>query len=1267
MNAIEDRVRSIFLAAVERAPGEWATLLDEACGTDADLRARVEQLLHAHQAMGSIHAGAAGAAAGTTDEPRGEDPGTIIGPYKLIEQIGEGGMGTVYMAQQTEPVKRLVALKLIKPGMDSHQVIARFEAERQALALMDHPHIARVFDGGTTNGEPGGGSPGRPYFVMELVKGVPITRYCDEQRLTPRERLELFIPVCQAIQHAHQKGIIHRDVKPSNVLVAMYDGKPVPKVIDFGVAKATGQQLTEHTLVTGFGTVVGTLEYMSPEQAELNQLDIDTRSDVYSLGVLLYELLTGTTPLERKRLKQGAMLEMLRLIREEEPPRPSTRLAESKDTLASISAQRHMEPAKLTNLVRGELDWIVMKALEKDRNRRYETASAFAADVQRYLHDEAVLACPPSAWYRCRKFARRHKAGLRIAAAAALVLLLAVGGVSWALWDQAMRRTELSERMAETEQTVNAALIQTEHWRKEAAQAPSATSPQADAVLALWGQAEAALAQAESALRTGTADDRLRQRVLDVRKQIGQQRAQARRTANLLRDLDDARLTRSMWIETHFDYAGAATKYAAAFAACGLEVKAGDTEELTRRIRAEQPAIREALIVALDDWWQTAARARSAELANLVRALAAAVDDDPWRQKYRAAATAGDATALRALSGQARRLSLPPASLELLALSLSSQGDRDEALALLRWARVRYPGDFWVHFELGTLLDARNERSELEIDEAIGCYTTCLALRPKSYAAYNNLGNALLKKNQAEARGGAIYAFKQALMIDPRFTMAHNGLGAALKANNQLDEAMAEFRQAIHLNPKDALAHYNLGCVLQAKNQLDEAIGEYRKAIKIDPRSRAHSNLGRALQAKNQLGEAITVLRKAIDLDPRNALAHYNLADALTANKQLDEAIAEYRQAIHLDPRNAKAHTQLGFLLARNNQLDEAITEYHQAIKIDPKYPMAHYELGNAHRLKGQWDDAIAAYREAIRLKKDYAEAHGNLGNALYGKGQWDEAIATYREVIRLKNDPALGHNNLGLALYGKGQWDEAIVAFREAIRLKKDYAEAHCNLGGVFRQQGRFAEALAALQTGHKLGSQKAGWLYPSATWVRQVERLIELDGKLAKVLKGETAPANARERLQLASLCGQKYKQLYARSAAWYAEAFAAEPKAAEDLKAGHRYNAACAAALAGNGKGDDASKLTDDERSRLRRQALDWLRADLALHAKRLQGAKAQDRTFVQEQLKHWQRDDDLVGIRDSAALAKLPAAERAAWVQLWAEVATLLRKTSGAKKQ
>src|SRR5262245_15414551 len=427
--------RDLFMAALQiEDAAERSTYLDRACAGETALRQRVEALLAAFEQAGSFMQQPAGDPRATSDVPPpgpssgsdpAEGPGTVIGPYKLIEQIGEGGMGTVWMAQQTEPVKRLVALKLIKAGMDSKQVIARFEAERQALALMDHANIARVLDAGTTN-------TGRPYFVMDLVKGMPITKYCDDHHLTPRQRLELFVPVCQAIQHAHQKGIIHRDLKPSNVLVALYDGKPVPKVIDFGVAKAAGQSLTDKTLVTGFGTIVGTVEYMSPEQAEINQLDIDTRTDIYSLGVLLYELLAGSPPFTRKELEKAGVLEMLRLIREQEPSKPSTKLSTA-EGLPTLAANRGTEPAKLTKLLRGELDGIVMKALEKDRNRRYETANGFAMDVQRYLADEAVLACPPSAAYRLRKFVRRNRGPVLAASLVLAALMIGIVGTAWGL------------------------------------------------------------------------------------------------------------------------------------------------------------------------------------------------------------------------------------------------------------------------------------------------------------------------------------------------------------------------------------------------------------------------------------------------------------------------------------------------------------------------------------------------------------------------------------------------------------------------------------------------------------------------------------------------------------------------------------------------------------------------------------------------------------------------------------------------------------------
>ena len=446
------REQSIFIQALEREPPERDAFLDDACATDPALRRRVERLLHHHHhGAGFLATPAVAAAAGQpesdatarSDGALTEQPGTVIGHYKLLEPIGEGGMGVVFLAEQQRPVRRQVALKVIKAGMDTRQVIARFEAERQALALMDHPSIARVLDAGATDG-------GRPYFVMELVRGVPITRYCDDQRLTPRQRLELFVQVCQAVQHAHTKGVIHRDLKPGNVLVALYDGRPVPKVIDFGVAKATGPRLTEQTVFTGFGAFVGTPEYMSPEQAELNQLDVDTRSDVYSLGVLLYELLTGTTPLQRERFREAALLEVLRVVREEEPPRPSTRLGTAQE-LPAIAERRGLEPRKLRGLVKGELDWIAMRALEKDRARRYETANGLARDVERYLRDEPVQACPPSNWYRFRKLARRNRGTFAAAAAGVAVILLAVATLAVAsyLVKQAKDRAEAAQGLAE--------------------------------------------------------------------------------------------------------------------------------------------------------------------------------------------------------------------------------------------------------------------------------------------------------------------------------------------------------------------------------------------------------------------------------------------------------------------------------------------------------------------------------------------------------------------------------------------------------------------------------------------------------------------------------------------------------------------------------------------------------------------------------------------------------------------------------------------------
>jgi len=451
--------RSIFLAALDLADAaDRATYLDEACSADAELRRRVEELLAAHADSGTFMArpAAENAPRDTTgDFPQTEpvpfDPGLLLaGRYRLLGPVGEGGMGTVYRAEQVQPVRRAVAVKLIKPGMDSKVVLARFEAERQALALMDHPHIAKVFDAGAT-------PDGRPFFVMELVEGVPLTEYCDARRLTVADRLALFRQVCGAVQHAHQKGVIHRDLKPSNVLVAEQDGKAVPKVIDFGLAKAVGgTALTEHTLLTGFGAILGTPLYMAPEQATFQAADVDTRADVYALGVILYELLTGTTPITRMTLRSAAMEEMLKLIREQDPPTPSSRLSTA-DGTPSVAANRQTEPAQLGRLVRGELDWIVMKALSKERDRRYDSAGGFATDVEHFLNHEPVQAGPTSAAYRTRKFIRRNRAVVTAAGLVVTALVVGVVGTTWGLVREATQRARAEEATVRAERSADQA------------------------------------------------------------------------------------------------------------------------------------------------------------------------------------------------------------------------------------------------------------------------------------------------------------------------------------------------------------------------------------------------------------------------------------------------------------------------------------------------------------------------------------------------------------------------------------------------------------------------------------------------------------------------------------------------------------------------------------------------------------------------------------------------------------------------------------------
>jgi serine/threonine protein kinase/Flp pilus assembly protein TadD len=914
MTASPPNNEAIFHAAREIPdPEALRKYIREACAGDEPRIAHIEALLAAAEGPDSLlDRPAAGNPMATIDQPATESPGTVIGSYKLVEQIGEGGMGSVWMAQQTEPVKRLVAVKLIKAGMDSRQVIARFEAERQALALMDHPNIARVLDGGTT-------SAGRPYFVMDLVKGVPITRYCDQHHLTPRQRLELFIPVCQAVQHAHQKGIIHRDLKPSNVLVALYDGKPVPKIIDFGVAKAAGPQLTDKTLVTGFGSIVGTLEYMSPEQAEINQLDIDTRSDIYSLGVLLYELLTGSPPFNRKELTQAGMLEMLRVIREQEPTKPSTKLSTA-EGLPTLAANRGTEPAKLTKLVRGELDWIVMKALEKDRNRRYETANAFAMDVERYLADEPVQACPPSAGYRLRKFARRNKGSLAVAALSLFFLALLGIGAGWVARDRSAREAQLRE-------AVTAALDKVAELRQRAR----------------WGEAQAVLEQVRH--RLGSSGTK------DLRRKL----EQAEADLALVDRLEAARLKASALVHNHFDTASAVRDYAAAFREAGIGEETEAPRTVADRIRSR--AVREQLVAAVDVW-AVQVREEPARRDWLL-AVALAADPDPWRSRFRDAAVWNDRTALERLAREANVSELSPQILSALGMLLVAR-DAD-AIPFLTAAQRRYPSDFWLNSVLGMALHRARRWND-----AIGYYRAALALRPATSILYSNLGLALHEKDRVNE---AVVEYQKALELDPKNVYVHINLGGAFRQMGRVDAAIAEFRKAIELHPRYSVAHNNLGIALLDKGRVDEAIVADQKAIELDPKyASPHVGLGNSLRLKGRVDQAITEWKKAIELEPRNAHVHsaldpknggihYQLGIALKVKGHLDEAIAAFEEVIRRTPDFTAAHFKLASALAQAKQWDRSASVYAAALK----------RFG-ANQWPGPWYEAIRADEVFTRL-----------------------------------------------------------------------------------------------------------------------------------------------------------------------------------------------------------------------------------------------------------------------------------------------------------
>jgi len=1109
-----------------------------------------------------------------------------LGDFRIIREVGRGGMGIVYEAEQIS-LGRRVALKVLPFGatMDPRQ-LQRFQNEARAAASLEHPNIVPVYGVGCERGV--------HYYAMKFVEGQSLAGLIEAMRQPSEPRpsgsggsqpladhrgsestspMHAFstqggprdpaafrqiaawgIQAAEALEHAHSVGIVHRDVKPANLMI---DGHGALWITDFGLARTAVD-----AGLTMTGDVLGTLRYMSPEQALAKHGLVDHRTDVYSLGVTLYELLTGT---------------------------PAVNGNDREEILNAITLDEPRPPRALEAAIPTELETIVLKAMEKSPADRYGTAQEIADDLERFLKDEPIRARRPRLRARLARWGRRHKP-LVAAATAALLVGLAVlaGSFGWIAQEQAVLR-------ANNTQAVNAAMEETDSW-----------------------QGQRRLPEALSAARRA---DRLVAGA-DVDQALGQQVRRRLADLELLDRLENIRLVQGTAVKDgQFDWERVNALYAKTFLARDLDILGLTPEEAGERLRSTTVTVE--LAAMLDDWvgsYRKKVGKNGPDWKHLLQ-VARAADADPWRTRVREAIEREDWKGLRSLAVSDDVFRLPPATLAVVGGNLLVDAEKDRAIeAFLRESQRRHPNDFWLNHNLVTLfLNRQPARSE----EALPFAAVAVALRPDSSGAHSNLGNVLHKIGR-------------------------------------LDEAIAEHAEAVRLNRHDALAHINLSVCLADKGRLDKAIAECHEAISLKQcLPLAYYNLGVALQKKGESGreEAIAAYRQAIKLDKNFAQPHYNLGNALRSKRQWDDAAKEYLEAIRIKKDHAEAYCNLGNTWLDLNKPRDAEDACRKAIEFKPALFNAYNSLGASLYRQGKLPQAEKAYGKAIELKPDFALAYSGLGNVLRLLNKLSQAEAACRKATELDSKFAGAHYNLGLTLQSQRRLPEAEAAYREAIELRPGYAEAHCNLGHTLREQGRFADALAELKQGHELGSP---WGYPSAQWVRETERLVELDVRLPKVLKGKLQPADVGERLALANLC-LEYKALYLAAFRFYRDAFAERPNLAHDLQNQPRYNAARAAAMAGCSQGKDANKLDAKECAGLRQQSLKWLRADLAAYRWLLDKEPEKAAPVTRQRLQHWEQNRDFIGLRDPEALAKLPEADQAAWRQLWVDVAATLERT------
>jgi eukaryotic-like serine/threonine-protein kinase len=1083
------REREIFLAALERpSPGERAAFLDGACGNDAPLRARLESLLRHHLVDSFLEEPAPDLPRTPPCEPViRESIGAVIGRYKLLQKIGEGGMGVVYMAEQEEPVRRRVALKIIKLGMDTKQVVARFEAERQALALMDHPNIAKVLDGGATD-------TGRPYFVMELVQGVPITEFCHKNRLGAQERIKLFIVVCQAIQSAHQKSIIHRDLKPTNILVTLNAGLPVPMVIDFGVAKATQQKLTEKTVFTNYATMIGTPAYMSPEQAEMSRLDVDTRSDIYGLGVLLYELLTGTTPFPEKRLRSASYLEMQRIIMEEEPERPSTRLRRALITASPshrAPTSREGRAPRVPNLS-SDLDWIVMKCLEKDRVRRYETANGLAADLKRHLDNEPVIARPPSAAYRFQKLVRRNK--LAFAAGTAVAAALLVGlALSTFLFIQERRAHDSATR---AEKLAAGRLIESENARKEA---------EANATLAKQ-RLEDSEAISKFLTEVFQSPDPARDgRTITVAETL----------SNATKKLE-TELTNQPPRRAKLQVTLGATYYA-----LGLYREAIPLQEKVR------------------DYYLAAFGPEHTNTISAMHKLAGS---------YAEAGRRDEALKLREQVLALRRKVNGPEhtdtlmAMNNLAISYDEAGRRDEALKLREQVlplqrKVNGPEHSDTLHAMHNLASSYAETGRR--DEALKLREQVLALRlkvngperPDTLKAMNNLASSYYEAGRVDEalklQEEALALYRKVIGPEHPDTLhamrdlanSYDGAGRRDEALKLREEALALYRKV--LGPQDPVTlggMQNLAVSYLEAGRLDEGLKMQEEVLALlrqvsgpeDPRTlvaignlaETYYHLGRWNEALKLREQVLALRRKVNGPDhPDTINAMNSLAVSFYHAGRLNEAIKLLEEALALW-RNVSGPDHRAMLLSMNNlaafyddagRREEALRLREEVLALlrqvsgpeDPRTLVAIGNLAESYYHLGRWNEELKLREQVLEFSRkangpehtNTLGAMNNLASAYDNDGRQDEALKLREQVLALARkvlgpeDPQMiaAMDNLTLSYSEAGRQDEAIKLGEEVLVLSRkvnglersETLNAMHNLANSYDRAGRRDEAL--------------------------------------------------------------------------------------------------------------------------------------------------------------------------------------------------------------